>query len=176
VPKVKQIEILGLDATLRGISLDMGLTIDELVVTSGSAQVSVDPPGLSLQQPGKATVVVGEASVQSLLEKQAPAGKNSFVISISNGLVKVTAKARIVVELSITAHCRLVIREGNQLHVELQAVDLGGTPAKRLLETQLNKINPLVDGKDLPIQIEMNQVTALDGKITIHGKIKGVTL
>lgn len=162
-----------IDASFVDIELDFGLKVDSFKVMGQGAQILVKTGQLILPNPGTVEAVVSEASVAALLARKAPGGLKDFEVKIGGGLIEVNAKAQIVVSIPIKARCTLEIDQGKRLLVRLKEVDVMGGAARNLVESQMDKINPIFDAGDLPIDVELTSVDCDHGRIVIHGQVRG---
>ncbi len=166
---MKQIDIGQVDATFRNIALSIGLVIESVVIQASTAHIETKPIKFNLPQPADVVVTVTQEAIQDHLEQMSPGGLRNFRVALIDGQVLVEAKAKVIVEISAKAVCTLRIVDGKALYVDLQDVDVFGGSAKKLVEGQLEKVNPILDAKDLPLDLTMNDVKVGDGKVVIYG-------
>jgi len=167
---MKQIDIGKVDATLRDIALSIGLVVESLVITAQKAKIETDPFRFSLPTPGDVKVTVTQEAIQTHLNHMAPGGLRDFRVALVSGQVLVEATAKVILDIRAKAVCTLRIVDGKQLFVDLQDVDVLGGSAKKLVEGQLEKVNPILDASDLPLDLLMEEVVVEDGRVTIFGK------
>ena len=106
-----------------------------------------------------------------LLEQKAPAELQNVQATLLEGQVRVTGSVRVLIELSVEALSHLEIRDGRQLWVALDSVQVAGVGGKSLVEKQIEKINPILDVNELPFDLRMNSVTILPGEIWVEGTV-----
>ncbi|MCC7435093.1 MAG: LmeA family phospholipid-binding protein [Methanoregulaceae archaeon] len=160
-----------LSATLKRVRLPMGLLVQEVVIDAADATVSSEPLNVTLADWGTITATVAADDLAAFLNNEAPGGLRDFAVVIESGSVKVSATAKVIVELRATAVCTLVIREGKQLFVQLDEVE-GLAMAKGMIQGQLEQINPVLDVGDLPFDIVLEKVVAQSQAITLHGRAR----
>ncbi|ARU39755.1 hypothetical protein CCB80_00775 [Armatimonadetes bacterium Uphvl-Ar1] len=79
-----------------------------------------------------------------------------------------------MVTIPVKAVCTIEIRDGKRLEVVLKQADVLGGAAKNLIESQLDKINPIFDVADLPIEVNLMSVEADGGRVVVLGEVVGV--
>ncbi|CAN5578133.1 hypothetical protein BH11ARM2_BH11ARM2_24140 [soil metagenome] len=152
--------------------LPIGLRVDELTLLGRSLTASDKEPWVQLSTPADVFVIVSAESVAAFLESKAPAGLSKFRIETADGTLRVHAVKRILLEVPVTAVCRLRVHNEREIHVELQSVEvMGGASLTELVRSQIDAINPILDVDDfpLPLQLELTSVEADDGKIQVKG-------
>ncbi len=154
---------------LEQVVLPMGLTVARVDVTGDGATAIDKPFSLTLASPGKMVAEVAEFDLASFLEAQAPGGLHDFSVSAQSGKLAVKAKKTVLVDLKVAAVASLRIVDGRQLWIEVESVDVMGAGAKNLVQSQIDKINPVLDVADLPIDARLESVTVDGGKVVLHG-------
>ncbi|MBX3095720.1 MAG: LmeA family phospholipid-binding protein [Fimbriimonadaceae bacterium] len=157
-------------AVAEQLKLPMGLVVDELTIDTGSANAETDPFSLKLESPGAVVVRIGETNVRNYLETLKPGGLRDFSVSCREGMIFVKATARILLDVPVTAQCKLVIDDGERLNVELVEAQVVGGDAKRLVEGQINRVNPIFNVADMPIALILDSVAVNDGFVILHGR------
>jgi len=163
---------IGLDAfqaKADNLELPMGLVVDHLTLTTGRATAVTDPFSLSLAEPGDVRVEISESNVARYLEELAPGGLKNFQVECRDEFIVVRATVRFLLEVPVYAQCRLVIHEGRELHVELVEAQVVGGDAKRLVEGQIERVNPIFRVSDIPFPLVLDEVLVREGYITLLG-------
>ena len=154
---------------VENVVLPMGLTVASVDVTGEGATAIDKPFSLTLVSPGKLVAEVMEFDLASFLEAQAPGGLHEFAVSAQNGKLAVRAKKTVLVDLKVAAVASLRIKDGKQMWIDVESVDVMGAGAKNLVQGQIDKINPVLDVADLPIPARLETVTVADGKVVLRG-------
>ena len=162
---MESLKVGSVKAVFRDIELDFGLLVGSFEVTVDRAAVTLDPFAFDMALPGKAVAVVTERAIGQLLAAQAPPQVKDFEVSISGGKIYVTAKAQVIVTIPVKAVCFLEIVGGHSVYV------MGGA-AKNLVESQIEKVNPVLTVSDLPVPVELQSVECESGRVTLHGVVK----
>lgn len=149
----------------------MGLRVDDVRLSGQGLHMERSPFVITVPEPGRLEVFVSEASLAQFLETQSPAGLRKFEIEAKDGKLYVRAVKTVIVDLKANAVCSLVIKDGTKLMVELESVDMAGAGIKNLIESQLDKINPIFDTKDLPLNATLDSVTTDKGGVILTGSI-----
>jgi hypothetical protein len=166
----KRIEFDYLSAMMQGVVLPQGPKLDQLIISSPAAEISLKPFELKLEQAAEVEARVSEASLAEFLDDMAPAGLYGFEAKCADGQIKIRAKAKFIVEIPVEAVCTLRIEGGRNLHVDLVSVNVLGGGATSLVEEQIKKVNPILKGEDIPFDFEMDTVEITDGMVVIKGR------
>jgi hypothetical protein len=162
------------EAVFRGVELPFGLILDAVKVSAKRSTVSDDPFRVDFDIPGRVLATVSEANLAAFLEKQSPGGLHDFSVKLDGGKLLVSASVKVVVDVPASATCSLEIRDGQEIWVKLEQVEVLGVGARRLVEKQLEKINPVLQASQIPLQIEFESTTASDGELIIVGRLTGI--
>lgn len=153
------------------VILPMGLSVARVDVT-GTGATAVDKPfSLVLDSPGRMEAEVREIDLASFLEAQAPGGLKDFSVRAESGKLHVTAKKTVLVDLKVAATASLRIVDGRQLWIDVESVDVMGAGAKNLVQSQIDRINPVLDAKDLPVDARLESVEVGDAKVLLRGTV-----
>lgn len=166
----KRIEFDYLSAMMQGVVLPQGPKLDQLIISSPAAEITLKPFELKLQQAAEIEAKVGEDSLADFLDEMSPGGLYGFRATCAEGQVRIKAKAKFIVEIPVEAICTLRIVDKRDLHVELVSVSVLGGGATSLVEDQIKKVNPILKGEDLPFDFEMDTVEIADGMVAIKGR------
>ena len=112
-----------------------------------------------------------EASIVAFLTKKAPGGLKEFEVALKEGAIHVRAVLKILVEFRAAAVCRLVIKDGKQLVVELDSADVLAVGAKSLIKGQIDQVNPIFEVDQLPLPAVLEGVAVEDGLIRLTGTV-----
>lgn len=160
-----------LTATFEGVKLPIGLVVRTLNVTGSGLSVASNPVAISMPSAGRFEAIVDEAAIVAFLTAKAPGGLKDFEVELADGAVRVLAVLKVLVEIRAAAVCRLVIRDGRQLVVELESADVLAIGAKSLIKGQIDQLNPLFDVRQLPLPALLETVAVEDGIIRLTGTI-----
>lgn len=166
----KPLDVEALTATFSKVRLPLGLLIDEIAVDGGPARCTFDPFRIHLERPGDLRATISESSVAAFLDEQAPGGLRDFTVRFHGGKVTVQATAKVIIDIRATTVCTLRIVEGKCIYVDLETIDaIGGGAARGMVESQLAKINPIVDARQFPLDVVLTKLEMGDGRLTIFG-------
>lgn len=146
----------------------MGLTINAITLHASSLHLEKEPFKIQIPEPGALEALILEPNLASFLNKQAPGGLRDFKVELKEGKIHVQASVMI---MKASAICNLRIQDGTALYVDLESVDVMGVGAKNMVQSQLDKINPVLDTKDLPIDSVLTDYEIADGKLVLRGQI-----
>ena len=170
MPKVP-FRIDALTATFEGVQLPIGLVVKTLTLTGSGVEITAHPLNVSLTEPARFEAAVDETSIVEFLTKKAPGGLKEFEVELRDGAIHVRAVLKILVELRAAAVCRLVIKEGKQLVVELDSADVLAVGAKSLIKGQIDQLNPIFEVDQLPLPAVLETVSVEDGLIRLTGTV-----
>ncbi len=146
----------------------MGLVINAITLTASNVHLDKEPFSIKAEKPGELEALVFGPNLAAFLNKQAPSGLKDFKVELRDGKIFVQASVMI---MKASAVCTLRIQDGSALYVDLESVDVLGVGAKSMVQSQLDKINPVIDVKDLPIEATLTSFEITEGKLTIRGTI-----
>lgn len=171
VEESQKLDIGEFEVVLKQVALPMGLVVDAITLTGSQIHLENHPFRIGAPEPGKITILIWQDNLAQFLTTKAPGGLRDFSVELKDGKIHVQASMKMIVEVRASAICNLRIHENRQLFVDLETVDLMGVGAKNLVQSQLDKINPVLDTKDLPIQSSLTGYEIADGKLTLFGDL-----
>jgi len=150
----------------------MGLNVDDVRLAGRGLRLQRKPFEAQVSEPGDLEVFVSEGSLADFLNRLAPAGLTNFSIDARDGKLHVRATKVVLLPIPATAVCTLRVVNQQQLFVDLESVEVaGGASIKTLIQSQLDRINPLVDAADLPLQAKIDRVTVENGGVVLRGTV-----
>ncbi len=167
----QRVQVGYVQANLRDVTVPMGLTVDSIKITAEGLDVQTHPMEAKVSQPGNLEVFVGEKSLANFLNKKSPGGLRNFVVHAKEGKLHIQASMVMLLEIRATAICTLRIVDGQQLHVDLESVQIMGTGATNLVQSQIEKMNPVLDVGEFPVRASLDTVQVADGGIILLGKV-----
>jgi len=164
------ITIEGFEATLHGFRLPIGLRLTSLKLSGANLDVKVGELQTRMAEPAPLEVVVSEQDIATFLESKAPGGLRNFGVRAESGELLATATMNMVLPIQAEVRCRLEIVEGGKkLYVRLESAKALGVGANQLVQSQFDKINPILDTADLPIPATLQDVSIGGGMVTVRG-------
>jgi hypothetical protein len=172
VAEHKSIDVGQLAARLVAVALPMGLTLDEVIIQAEGLHLEKSPFSIALSTPGSLEVRLSAKSLADFLNHKAPGGLSGFKVRLEEDNIYIEAKATIIISVSVGAVCRLRIEDESRMFVDLVRVEaIGGTGAHNIVQRQLDNINPIIDGKDLPVHATFRSVHNEGDWLVIRGTI-----
>jgi hypothetical protein len=171
VSRNETLDVGNFDVRLADVVLPIGLSLDTVVLTGRALHVESKPFKAVSPQPGNLRVTVGEKSLAAFLEKQAPGGLRDFSVRLKDGRLYIEATKNVIIDVRAKAVCTLRIVNGREVFVDLESVDVMGAGVKNLVQTQLEKLNPVLDTRDFPVEAELDSVTADEGHLIVLGRV-----
>src|SRR5579862_7790593 len=163
MPAQQSLDVGHVAARVLQVGLPMGLTLDEVILEGEGLHLETHPLRVSLYQPGKLQVRIGEESLAGFLNTKAPGGLKDFRVRLLDDYIHVEAMVSMIISINVGAVCRLVIEDETKLVVELVRIEsIGGSGAHNLVQKQLDSINPVLDAKDLPVDATFSSVLIED--------------
>jgi len=149
----------------------MGLNVDSVKLVIDKLHIESEPFSASVPHPGKLDVFVSHESLATFLNHKAPGGFRNFQVHSDGGQLIVSATMKMILEVKATATCTLRIAKGEQLFVDLQHVSIMGAGATQLVQSQLEKMNPVLDMCEFPIPAKIESVHIEAQGIRLHGHV-----
>jgi hypothetical protein len=168
VEQVHSLDIGALEVVLQDVALPMGLVVNAVTLNAASVHLEQDPFKIDLPQPGNLMALILAPNLAAFLNKEAPGGLRDFKVELKEGKIFIQASLMI---MKASAVCTLRIVDRTKLFVELESVDVMGVGAKNMVQSQLEKINPVIDAGQLPVPAELTHFDIADGKLILFGNI-----
>jgi len=152
-----------LEAKATGLRLANGLVVDSLEIEANDVAYVEAESGMR----GRANITARllPASVERFLAAQVPASVQNVRVAFEDGEVVVRATATLILTVEVT------VRVALELHAEakLVAVVISVEPAiaRRLIEDEIAKVNPLLDSSTLPILTRIQSIEVRPDAVTL---------
>lgn len=168
--KRKTFEVASVDVNLRGLILPMGLRVDSVKLSGDGLQISYSPFKASSKEPANLEVFVSEQDLSSFLNNMPNLGLKNISVEAKDGTLHIRATKTVLIDVKAYAVCSLRIQNSSKLFIDLESVEILGVGPKHLIQSQLDKINPIVDVEDFPIQATLDSVEISNGGIILRGR------
>ncbi len=159
-------------AQFEDVKLSFGLIIDTITFSGGSTHAQMRPFSFTPVDAGKVEVTISAESIAGFLEQKSPGGLRKFKVRVGDGKLYVEAVAKIIVDVKASIVCQLQIEGEKRVNVVLESVDVMGGPAKKLVESQIAKVNPIFDAEDFPVTVLLKSVSCENGHIVVSGEFR----
>ena len=167
----RSVDISRFEANLFGIILPMGLRVERVHITGADATVIHEPFSATLEDPGRLEVFVKQEDIAGFLNQTAPAGLKNVTVEAMAGFLHVRATKTVIIDVKAYVVCSLRIVGESKLFVDLESVDVMGVGTKQLMQSQIDKINPIIDTTDFPVASKLETVEVVEGGILLRGRI-----
>ena len=167
----RELKIGSVDVSLHGLILPMGLRIEKVMIQGSNLSCSYSPTNITAEEPGKLDVFVSAVDLNHFLNAMAGTGLKNISIEAKDGALHIRATKTVLIDVKAYAVCTLRIDNFRRLFVDLQSVEILGVGTKQLIQSQLDKINPVVDTADFPIPALMDTVEIVEGGIKVLGRV-----
>lgn len=174
MPDRHPLDVGELSATLSNVTLPVGLTLDQVVLRGHGIHLAQNPFEFKSKQAGSLVVEVSEASIGAFLNKRAPAALSDISVEISGGTLTVNALAKVLIPIRVSAICTLQIEDGKRLVVQLESVGVLGDAVKRMVQAQLDQVNPVFDVDEFPIDATLASAQLDGGMAKLEGALVGL--
>lgn len=165
-------ELDSLELRLKRVSLPIGLVLDEVLISGKGARVSTDPFAVHLDEPGRVVVKIHEGSIERFLERLQLGGASDFSVQATGGRLHIQTSVRVLVEIRVNVLCSLESEGGKRLDIVIE--DGEPAAAKRMLESQIDKINPILDLSELPLDMTIEEIVIDEGWVELRGTVQPV--
>jgi hypothetical protein len=172
VKEPQTLDVGSFTARLEQVALPMGLVLDVVNVVGERIHLEKEPFQIQLASPGQLEVTVSEKSLEAFLNAKSPGNLSGFEVTLVNERIYIQATAHVIVPIKAAAVCTLRIEGGKQLFVDLESVDVLGVGAKKLVQSQLDSINPVLDASDLPLEARLTSSAVAKGAVVLRGEIE----
>jgi hypothetical protein len=172
VQKSRTLEIGSFEAVLHDVLLPMGLNVQTVKLSGLGLKCSSHPLTANADEPGKLEVFVAEKDLANFLNKTSPAGLKNISVEAKDGTLHINATKTVLIDVKAFAICSLRIVDGKRLFVDLESIDIMGAGPKQLIQSQLDKINPVVDTADFPVNATLDTVIVAQGGIHLLGRVE----
>jgi hypothetical protein len=169
VDQPQSLDVGQLEVVLQNVALPMGLVINAVTLHAQDVHLEKEPFRIETPKPGAMEALILAKNLADFLNKQAPGGLRDFQVELKDG--KIHARATVMI-MKALAVCTLRIEGGTELFVDLESVDVMGVGAKNMVQNQLDKINPVLSTKDLPVNVTLTEHQIHDGKLILRGDIE----
>lgn len=158
-------------AEFRWIQTPIGLVINDLSIDGLRTKIEAEPFKIEADKPASWRARIVRDAIQMLLEARAPDNLREIDVRVDASGILVATRAKIVIELPVEALCELEIAEGRQLLAKVKSVSVGGGAGRSLVQQQLDRLNPLIDTANLPLDLRFGFVEYLPGEIIVGGTL-----
>lgn len=169
--KKQALEIGSFSAELSGLILPVGLRVKNVKLSGSGLRCTAHPPSAVSDEPGDLEVFVAQEDLAKFLNESSPAGLKNVQVEAREGRLHITATKTVLIDLKAQAACTLRIVEGRKLFVELESVDILGAGPKQLVQSFLDKVNPVLDTADFPVDATLESVLVGGGGVLLRGKV-----
>ena len=169
MPGKPNLNIGSLEASFRDVLLPFGLKVDAVRILAANTDIEKHKFKIKMREPAEVLATVSETNLTDFLNKEQPGGLQDFEVQLQAGKLYVSATAKMIFEIRAKAICSLEIREGKQIWIVLDSVEMLGVGAKGLVEKQLEKLNPILDANDFPVDLTIMNVTISEGELILIG-------
>ncbi|MBC8064257.1 MAG: LmeA family phospholipid-binding protein [Chlorobia bacterium] len=168
VEQPQSLDVGQVEVILQDLALPMGLVINGVTLHAKQIHLEKEPFKVQAPEPGTLEALVLAPNLADFLNKQAPGGLKDFKVELRDGKIHIQASIMIMKAVAV---CTLRIQDETKLFVDLESVDVMGVGAKNMVQSQLDKINPVLDAADLPIEARLTGYEIADGRLIIRGTI-----
>jgi hypothetical protein len=158
---------------LHGVRLPIGLELDEVLVDATQVSAKTDPVEVAMPTPAQVTAVVGEHRLAEYLERQAPGGLTDTQVWLDDDRVFVRGSIQLVLRVPVAISCAIHVVDGRELRVRVLSAEVAGIQPRALVESQIQKANPILDVRDLPIPLILERVEIAAGKLRVFAATSG---
>jgi hypothetical protein len=166
-----QLDVGFVQANFKDLVLPMGLAVDSVKVAAEGLHIETSPFMATVAQPGTFEVFVGDRSLSAFIGRKSPGNLRNVEVTSSGGKLHVKGSVVMILELPASAVCNLRIVQNRYLYVELESVNVMGAGATSLVQSQLEKINPILDVDEFPVRASLERVDVVEGGVLLLGTV-----
>lgn len=128
-----------------------------------------------LDAPATFRAVISQEELTRFVAKEKPGGLRDIVIRAEGGLLEFTAVKTVLIDVRIRALIRPVIVDGERLELRLEEARAMGVGVGNIVETQIEKANPILRAADLKIPVRFGDLTVDSGVLVLDGTVDAPT-
>lgn len=160
-----------LDINTIGLVLPNGLRVAKVAVKMPTPVVQISPVFVPEGTIVDLDATVEAADIQSYLNTKQPSGMTNFSVKAEDGLLTVTAIAKIILPVQVGGQGRLDFSNGRLNFIPLRAEVGGVKMPDGMMREQLNKVNPIIDITGVPIDAKVKSIEVSNGLIRISASL-----
>jgi hypothetical protein len=156
---------------LEDVLLPIGLVLASVKIEGQDIKMESHPISVAMPHKAHFHASLRTKDLANFLNQKSPAGLKGFNVTSSGGHIYVDAVKTILVDVPVKAVCKLKIHERKQIFVDVVSVDVMGSGATNFLQSQIEKINPVLDADDFPVDAEFDEIEIEEGEVIVKGRM-----
>ena len=149
------------------LALPVGLTLDEVTVKGDAMKIATKPFSFEAASPCEFEATISEKSLARFIFNKLPANFDDLEIHLEDGYIHAEATVRVIFPVRGAMHLILRIEDGQRIYADLKKASI----AQSMIESQIEKINPVFDAADVPVTMHLESVEIADHKLVIRGTV-----
>jgi hypothetical protein len=156
---------------LDDVLLPIGLVLGSVDIEGEDVRVQSHPITVTMQKRAHFEAKLRASDLAAFLNEKRPEGLKNFRVHTSNGHIHVDFSKTILMDVPVKAVCKLRIHQHTQIFVEVVSIDVMGSGATNFLQSQVEKINPVLDADDFPVDATFEHISIEEGVVVVKGKM-----
>ncbi|MBS1718464.1 MAG: LmeA family phospholipid-binding protein [Armatimonadetes bacterium] len=156
---------------VEGLVLPNGLRVAHATAEGENLSQADEAPFVKGSGPVHLSLEINQQDLQAFLATQAPAELSGMSLQVTPAGIGVAGVFRAMLPLPFTALCQLEIVGGQKMFVRLSSIQVMGLSPSSLVQAQLDKINPVFDASELPVNLTLKGAELKMGSIHVTGEL-----
>lgn len=145
--------------------------IAEAEVKSEGIEISMKPLLVTKGMKASIRAVIRADDLREHLERTKPGGLAAFNVTMEADEITVTGVTKLLIPVQVGARGRLVFSNA-RLEFVPERAEVAGVPAPEgMVREQLDKINPILDLSELPLEVSDPEFRMQNGFLTVRATI-----
>jgi hypothetical protein len=153
---------------LEDVLLPMGLMLGSVDIEGSDVHVESHPFSVTMTKRAHFQAKLRVNDLASFLNEKGPADLKNFRVQTKDGHLQVDASKMI---FPVKAICRLKIHQHTQIFVEAISIEVMGSGVTNALQSTIEKINPVLDADDFPVDAIFEHISIENGEVLVKGKM-----
>lgn len=158
------------EANLTNVRLSNGLVISEIALEIEEFSLSAGDHAPASPRQGNVVATLTEAHLSQFLDTTLPSAVKKVEVQLVGGRIQVAAIAKVVFDIKALALMHIELVDGKELNVILDEAD--PFPARGLIESQIEKANPIFNAADLPFEVTIERTEIEAGLLKAFGTFR----
>jgi hypothetical protein len=165
------VKVGSVQTRLEDVLLPIGLVLGSVDIEGQDIKIESHPFEVTMTRKAHFEAKLRTSDLANFLNEKGPAGLKNFRVTTFGGHLQVDATKTILVEVPVKAICKLKIVHHSQIHVDVVSIDVMGSGATNFLQSQIERINPVLDANEFPVEATFDHISIEENLVLVKGKM-----
>ncbi len=156
---------------LKNVRPPEGPTLSEVALGSTGLHISGPPLGAFLDRPAGVHVTIKTHDLQEFIDKNLGDRFRDCVVHVTHEGIRLEGQIKALLAVPFTAEVMPIVKGDRQIEIELISASIMGASTPGMVQSQLDKLNPVFDTTKFPVDLRLVSVTCEYGQIRIVGEL-----